>query len=293
MAPPHRLADGTPVFHAVGELLVDGDEDKVRCGLCGRWFRALPPHLLAAHGWSADDYRLAFGLNAQRPLQAPGVSHAQAATLKQRLKTDRRLQAGMRQGLALARSGELNELGRQADAQRGRALERERRTAQQGEDLGRLRAAGFRARRDRHAQALGYLDAEDLLRQRYVKQGATVAELAAALDCAEITVTAEMDRFGIRRRPQQDRLALGRGVLAAKRAGVRAERETRVRALGFEDLASYLRTRHHHQRWPRNLIAEELGVTVGVVVRLMRREGVPGLRGLRAATAHRPPDAES
>lgn len=98
MARSHRLADGTPIFHAIGQLPVDRDEDKVCCGVCGRWFRALPPRLLAAHGWSADDYRRAFGLNAQRPLQAPGVSRAQAATLKRRLRTDRRLQAGMRKG---------------------------------------------------------------------------------------------------------------------------------------------------------------------------------------------------
>jgi hypothetical protein len=90
-----------------------------------------------------------------------------------------------------------------------------------------------------------------------------VAELAGALGCAEITVTAEMDRLGIRRRPQHARLSRGRQALAAKRADVRAAREARVRALGFDDLASYLRARHHQQRWPRDLIAHELGVPVG------------------------------
>jgi hypothetical protein len=77
----------------------------VCCGLCGRWFRALGGHLGPAHDWTADDYRAAFGLNAQRPLQAPAVSATQAKTLKHRQKTDPRLQAGMRYGLALARSG--------------------------------------------------------------------------------------------------------------------------------------------------------------------------------------------
>jgi hypothetical protein len=97
---------------------LDADEQKVGCGLCGRWFRALGGHLGPAHDWSADDYQSAFGLNAQRPLQAPAVSAAQASSLKRRVKIDRRLQAGMRKGVALARSGELNELGRQADAER-------------------------------------------------------------------------------------------------------------------------------------------------------------------------------
>jgi hypothetical protein len=293
MASRYRLPDGTPVFHPVGGLRVDRDDQKVCCGLCGRWFRALGGHLGPVHSWSADDYRLAFGLNAQRPLQAPAVSRAQATTLKRRIQTDRRIQAGMRQGAALARSGQLNQLGRQSDAKRGRAMERQRRTVQQGARIGRLRAARYRAERDRWAQALGYVDAADLLRQRYVDGDATVAELAAALGCAETTVTAEMDRLGIRRRPQDARLSQGRRALAAKRAGVRSEREARVRALGFDDLASYLRARHHQQRWPRHLIARELGVPVGAIVRLMRRGGVPGLRGVKAATAQRPPNAQS
>jgi hypothetical protein len=279
-------------FHPVGELPVDRDDQKVRCGLCGRWFRALGGHLGPAHGWSADD-RSAFGLTAQRPLQAPAVSHAQAVALKRRVQTDRRLQAGMRKGVALARSGELNRLGRQADTRRGRALERRQRTVQQGARIGQVRAARFRAERDRRARRLGYADVADFLRQRYLAEGATVAELAAALECAEITVIAEMDRLGMHRRPQQVRLSQGRRALAAKRAEVRAEREARVHALGFDDLPSYLAARHHQQRWPRRLIAQELEVTAAAVVRLMRREGVPGLRGVKAAAARRPPEAKS
>lgn len=112
-----------------------------------------------------------------------------------------------------------------------------------------------------------------------------MAELAAALGCAEITVIAEMERAGIPRRPQDERFSQGRRALAAQRTQIRAEREARVRALGFDDLASYLRARHHGQHWPQSLIAEELGVTVGVVARLMRREGVAGLRGAMAAKA--------
>jgi hypothetical protein len=37
-------------------------------------------------------------------------------------------------------------------------------------------------------------------------------------------------------------------------------------------------------------MADELGVTVPVVVWLMRREGVPGLRGVSVAKAHQPPE---
>jgi hypothetical protein len=187
-----------------------------------RWYRGLATHLRMSHDWSADDYRAAFGLNAQRPLQAPGVSEVQAARAKRRLRTDRRWQEGMRQGLAMARSGELNELGRRADATRGRALERRRRTEQQCQRIGERRAARFRAQRDRRAQALGYADAADLLRRRYLDDGASVSELATALGCAEITITTEMDRA---RHPTTPRARAARGGSA--RAGGQARRGAR------------------------------------------------------------------
>ena len=142
---PYRLPDGTPVFHPVGEMLVDHDEDRVCCGICGRWFRGLATHVRLAHDTSADEYRAQFGLKAQRALQGPGVSEAQAARLRRQVKTDRRMQAGIRRGLALASSGELNELGRRADAQRGRALERqtrERTAGPPGRNAARGRLAG-------------------------------------------------------------------------------------------------------------------------------------------------------
>jgi predicted transcriptional regulator len=90
----HRSSDGTPVFHPIGKLLIDLDDQRMCCGLCGRWFLALGGHLSRAHDWSADDYRAAFGLNAQRPLQAPAVSAAQANSLRRRLETERAFSLG-------------------------------------------------------------------------------------------------------------------------------------------------------------------------------------------------------
>jgi ROS/MUCR transcriptional regulator protein len=140
MGSAYCLLDGTPVFHPMGELLFDFDDDRICCGLCGSWFRALGGDLSAAHGWSADAYRDAFGLNAQRPLQAPAVSETQ---VRRRLQTDERLQAGMRKGLALADSGRLNPLGRQADVERGA------RPARQAKKRTRARSAPPPSRRPR------------------------------------------------------------------------------------------------------------------------------------------------
>ena len=98
-----------------------------------------------------------------------------------------------------------------------------------------------------------------------------------------------MDRLGIPRRPQAQRLALGRQALATRRAETAQAREAHARQLGFQSLAGYLRARHHGQRWPRRLIAGELGVTVAVVTKLMQRADVPALRGVSASKARRPP----
>lgn len=204
---PYRLPDGTPAFHGLAELPQSPGGERVLCGLCGRWFRALSPHLRQKHGWTAEDYRAAFGLNATRPLQARSVSERQAAALARRMRSDRRVIEGMRKGLLLARAGELNRMGRESDIERGRAIERKRSTREQGRRLGLGRAARFRAGRDGRARALGYSDAAVMLRERY-RQGATVRELAAALGCAEITVTGEMDRLGIRRRTRAEHVAV-------------------------------------------------------------------------------------
>jgi hypothetical protein len=116
---------------------------------------------------------------------------------------------------------------------------------------------------------------------RYLAEGASVAEIADTLGCAQITLIAEMDRLGIPRRPQDQRLALGRALLAAQRANKAGAHEARVRELGFDGLAAYFRARHHDQGWPYPLIAQELGLTVAVVRRLMRQADVPGFRGVR------------
>lgn len=59
-----------------------------------------------------------------------------------------------------------------------------------------------------------------------------------------------------------------------------------------EDVAANLIARHHRQRWPRSLIAQELGMTDRAVAKLMMRHGVPALRKVTVARApadHRHP----
>jgi hypothetical protein len=64
-----HLQDGTPYFAPVGELTYDADEDRVRCHLCGGWFRLVAgSHLTRAPGWTSTEYREAFRLlKTRRP----------------------------------------------------------------------------------------------------------------------------------------------------------------------------------------------------------------------------------
>src|ERR1022692_2985898 len=79
------LADGTPFYAPIGE--VAADDSRVACHLCGRWLRSVTAHL-KAHGWSQDDYCVAFGLERGQPLEGPETRKLRAAALASRLVFD-------------------------------------------------------------------------------------------------------------------------------------------------------------------------------------------------------------
>jgi hypothetical protein len=125
-----------------------------RCHLCGRWYRALGPHLLR-HGWTADEYRLAIGLSPRRALATPSVSERHAAIARALLDRDPRVRAALAIGVERARSGELPAAGTAVmsrELARPQLMELRRR---QGRELGRRRAESFRAERELRARALG------------------------------------------------------------------------------------------------------------------------------------------
>src|SRR5215210_7929508 len=118
-------ADGTPLFAPVGQLVVDHDEAKVLCHLCGRWYGLLAPrHLPKVHAMTAAQYRDLVGLNPRHPLQAPVHSERQGALMKARIVSDERVKVGMEIGFALSRSGELQARAREHHAERPFSAER-------------------------------------------------------------------------------------------------------------------------------------------------------------------------
>jgi hypothetical protein len=103
-------------------------------------------------------------------------------------------------------------------------------------------------------------------------------------------VIADMDQFGIARRSQEERLTLGRELLAQRRREHRARAETRANELGFADLRAYLIDRIEDRRWRQADVAAELRVPVGRLRDLMRKQGMRPAK--RAAPADEPdPDA--
>ena len=278
------------VFHPIGELAIDDDEDRLHgAGSAdGGTARSLP-HLARAHGWTATDYPCRVRpQHPARPWKRRGRPSEGRHALSRRIRTDPRVREGMQIGLEIARAGALNELGRRADAERGRALERRRRTQEQGRRIGTARAARYRERRERQARALGFASVQALPPAVHTSLKARRSRTSPPNSGApKSRSSAKWSASASPRRPQAERLGLGRASLAAHRANTARAREARARELGFEDLASYLRARHHHQGWPRMLIAEEFGVTVPVVRKLMKRSGVPGVRGVTVAKARR------
>jgi len=65
-SPLGRLADGTPYYAPIGELLYDPD-GRVCCHLCGHWFQLVGGTHVRWHGWTLDAYRDAFHLLAKAP----------------------------------------------------------------------------------------------------------------------------------------------------------------------------------------------------------------------------------
>jgi hypothetical protein len=72
------------------------EQDRIQCLECGRWYRALPTHLLRKHGLSDEDYRLKYGLPVGLPLVCQEWSETQTRhnveqDLKRTLRSDRQV----------------------------------------------------------------------------------------------------------------------------------------------------------------------------------------------------------
>ena len=264
------LADGTTFYAPVGEVAVDGA--LVVCHLCGRSLRSVSAHL-RVHGWSADVYREAFGLERRQSLEGPDTRKLRAAAFTSRLLFEPAVRDGSAAGRERARTGQLARDA--AAAAKGRRFPPQRRTKA-------LRALAAippeviaRANKQRARRRLHRVAADVARQHGYPDIGAFVldqvaARLAPAATCRQAGLGKD---WLSRHLPTLDPAA---AAAARQRRPERLDARWRpvIARVGFPDVASYLHQRHIIEHRTVNAIAAEAGLTNHAVDNSLRRHGL-------------------
>jgi hypothetical protein len=250
---------------------VERDGDRVQCHLCERWFRSVTAHL-ASHGWSHIAYREAFGLQRGVSLEGAATRHRRAVSLRRRLATDPVMRAGAEHGVELARSGLLAKAAAEATRGRRQPEQHRQKTLRTLAEIGpQARAEGrrrqgvqqLRRTASEAAARLGFDSIGDLVRDR----------VAAGASLAAISREAGLHKDWLCRK-----LSIVDPEAAGDVAGTGRQWDAPwlpvVRALGFQDVPSYLTERHvagHETVWA---IAAETGFSRNAVESALTRHGV-------------------
>ena len=186
------LADGTPAFAPIGEVVVTGS--RVVCHLCGRALRSVTAHL-RVHGYTKEAYCAAFGLERGQPLEGPDTRKLRAAALTSRLVFDHAFRTGSAAGRQRARTGELTRDA--ATAATGRPHPEQRRRKARQALAGIPAEAVARANAERASRHVAGVAAEVASQQGYPDLGAFVlARTADGASLAAISRQAGCTRTG-------------------------------------------------------------------------------------------------
>jgi lambda repressor-like predicted transcriptional regulator len=279
-SPVGVLADGTPYYAPIGEVIVDGS--LVTCHLCGRALRSVTAHL-RAHGWTKLAYCEAFGLERGQSLEGPETRKLRAVALASRLVFEPAMRQGSAAGRARARTGALARDASRAGTGRSMPEQRRRKAAAALAAVPQPLVA--RANRDRAARHLASVAAEVARQQGYADLGAFVlARIEEGASLAVISREAGLNKDWLSRH-------LG-SVDPVADAAARRRRPQRLdtrwlpalRRAGFSDVPSYLHDRHIVKHRTVNAIAAEAGLTHSTVKAALRRHGVA--RVAHAARRH-------
>ncbi len=190
-------------FAPVGELRIVDDGERVVCHLCGRALAMLAASHLRQHGWTAAEYREAFGLRRSTSLCAPAVTAQRRQLGLKRYESNRELRQGLEVGQAMARSGRLLELAHLAQPAGSARVETRRRAGERTAGLRQRTAAEAALRLKTRLVELGFAD--DLvgyLRDGYERRHLSVLALTRELGVGNSRMKAELDAAGVvRRRP--------------------------------------------------------------------------------------------
>ncbi len=274
------LADGTPAFAPIGEVVVT--DARVVCHLCGRALRSVTAHL-RVHGYTKEAYCEAFGLERGQSLEGPDTRKLRAAALTSRLVFDTAFRAGSAAGRKRARSGELARDAAAAATGR-RHPEQRRRKAQRA--LASIPAEIVaRANADRASRHVARVAAEVARRHGYPDLGAFVlARTADGASLAAISREAGLHKDWLSRHLADVAPAVAAAVPRQRPAEADARWGPVLCRLGFPDVPSYLQERHVSQHRTVNAMAAEIGVTHHAIESALRRHGLD--RVAHVATRH-------
>jgi hypothetical protein len=94
-----------------GEMVLLAGGDQVVCHACGDALEAVTRHHLKRHGLDVDGCRERFGLNRKQSLIAPTLQDVRRTEGLRRWETNDKVRDGLAVGQAMAKSGELHDIG--------------------------------------------------------------------------------------------------------------------------------------------------------------------------------------
>jgi hypothetical protein len=264
------LADGTPYYAPIGEIVSDGTT--VTCHLCGRSLKSVSAHL-RVHGWTKAAYCEVFGLERGQSLEGDQTSKRRAASFAPRLIFDPAIREGSAAGRRRAAGGELARDA--ARASTGRPLPEQRRRKAARAAAAASSAAAAQANRDRAARHRAEVAARVASEQGYPTLGEYVlVRTAAGASLAVISREAGLHKDWLQRHLAE----VDPAAAAAARQGQAHSDGPRwlpaVTALGFPDVASYLRDRHLARRHTVRAISAEIGMSHHAVAAALARHGL-------------------
>ena len=269
------LADGVPYYAPIGEVVSDGPT--VVCHLCGRSLKSVAAHL-RVHGWTKAAYCETFGLERSQPLEGRETRKRRAASFTPRLIFDPAIRAGSAAGRQRAAAGVLTRDA--ARASTGRPLPEQRRRKAARAAAAASSEVAAQANRERAARHRAEVAARVAREQGYPTLGAYVsARAASGASLAAISREAGLNKDWLHRH-----LAEVDPVVAAAVRQAPSDRDgprwvQAVTALGFADVAGYLRDRHLVRHQTVSAIGAEISMSNHAVTAALSRHGL-------ARTAH-------
>ena len=263
------LPDGTPYCAPVGQVVEDGA--LVTCHLCGHAFRSVAAHL-RSHGWTKAQYCEAFGLERRQSLEGADTRKLRAAAFSARMVFESALRSGSAHGRELARSGQLSRQA--ADAARGRPFPEQRRQRSRTAVSAAARSQLARANSERADQRLAAVADDVAHRRGYATIGQLVQDMIrSGHSLTEISLDCGLHKDWMSRHlPRLDPAAAAAAAAGIDRLDARWMPV--LRTIGFDDVASYLRHRHHVEHKSVNAIAREVGLSFHAVTAALSRHGL-------------------